>query len=153
MQMHRQKERVYMYHITENRGGTWGRAWCWGVGVGEVLTPEIGLGHGYYIARGSMLVNGMSKPMPVLLCMLHKHLLPTWLHPPNTETKQDNLDQSKPGTWQVRGTQPISRGSPTPHHSGAPGFCFLPSPYSPQQQPQHKPKVPSIRIYLARKSS
>lgn len=45
--------------------------------------------------------------------MLHKHLLPTWLHPPNTQIKQDNVDQSKPtNTWQGRGTQPISRVSP-----------------------------------------
>lgn len=45
-----------MCHITENRGGTRGRAWCWGVRVGETLTPEMGLERGCYIARGSVLV-------------------------------------------------------------------------------------------------
>lgn len=95
-------------------------------------------GPGSYIARGSM----PASRAPGSILQTHR--------PSRTILIKANPTNQ---TWEGKGTQPVSGGSPTPHHSKPPGSCFLPSPYIRQQQPLHKPKAPSRRSYLARKPS
>lgn len=125
-----------MCHITENREGIQSKARCWRVRMRDTLTSEMGLGCSCYIARGSMLVNSVYKPMPALLHMLHKHPLPTWLHSPNRLSRTLWIKTNIAS----HGIQPVSGGSPAPHHSRTTRSCFLPSSCSHCTNPKPPPK-------------
>lgn len=72
-----------------------------GARVGETLT-QMGLGHGWCIIKGNVLVNRVSKPISALLYTLHEQLLPTGLHPPNTQTKQAIWIKANPSHGKAR---------------------------------------------------
>lgn len=92
--------------------------------------------------------------MPSLLHMIHKHLLPTWLHTPK-HTDQAGQFGSKQ-TWHTarQGGSSLSVGTQQPlttqKHQN-PAFCH---PHTAHNNSHlHKPKAPSRRTYLARKPS
>lgn len=83
----------------------------------------------------------------VLLCMLHKHLLPTpQTHRPNRPTWiKPNVEYDKAGG------PSLSAG--VHQHQSTLTSQFLPAQHSPYLQPVHKPRAPSRRSYLAREPS